>query len=161
MKKFLLGTVALVALGATVPALAADLGARTYTKAPAYAPAPIYNWTGFYIGGNIGGAFNGNNGFNGAGVTTSNNNGAFLGGLQAGADYQFAPSWVAGGSKSSTTHGSAAATAPPPYSRPLRSAPTPSTRTASARSPAASVTPGVPACSTPRAVMPIPTTANL
>jgi outer membrane immunogenic protein len=37
MKKFLLGTVALVALGATVPALAADLGARTYTKAPAYA----------------------------------------------------------------------------------------------------------------------------
>src|SRR5260370_15602366 len=50
MKKFLLGTVALVALGATVPAFAADLGARTYTKAPAYA-APIYNSTGFYIGG--------------------------------------------------------------------------------------------------------------
>ena len=46
MKKFLLGTVALVALGATVPALAADLAARPYTKAPAYAQ-PIYNWTGF------------------------------------------------------------------------------------------------------------------
>ena len=44
MKKFLLGTVALVALGATVPALAADLPARSahYTKAPAYA-TPIYN----------------------------------------------------------------------------------------------------------------------
>ena len=55
MKKFLLGTVALVAFAA--PALAADLGARTYTKAPAYAPAPIYNWTGFYIGGHVGGAF--------------------------------------------------------------------------------------------------------
>ena len=42
MKKFLLATVALVALGATVPALAADLAARpTYTKAPAYAP-PIW-----------------------------------------------------------------------------------------------------------------------
>jgi len=41
--------VALVALGATVPALSADLPARTYTKAPAYA-APLYNWTGFYIG---------------------------------------------------------------------------------------------------------------
>src|ERR1700722_14826624 len=80
MKKFLLATVALVALGATVPALAADLPARTYTKAPAYA-APLYNWTGFYIGG----------------LTTGNNgNGRFLGGLQGGADYQFAPNWVIG-----------------------------------------------------------------
>jgi outer membrane immunogenic protein len=93
MKKFLLGTVALVALGATVPALAADLGARpVYTKAPVYA-APIYNWTGFYIGGHLGGAFDGDNGF--AGITNSNN-GRFLGGLQAGADWQFAPNWVVG-----------------------------------------------------------------
>src|SRR6202171_1200605 len=94
MKKFLLGTVALVALGATVPALAADLGARTYTKAPVYA-APIYNWTGFYIGGPVGGAFGGNNNFNGL-VTGNNNDGRFLGGVQVGADYQFAPNWVLG-----------------------------------------------------------------
>jgi outer membrane immunogenic protein len=95
MKKFLLGTVALVALGATVPALAADLGARpAYTKAPVYA-APIYNWTGFYIGGHVGGAFNGDSNFNGLG-TGNNNNGRFLGGVQAGADYQFAPNWVVG-----------------------------------------------------------------
>src|SRR6202171_2008194 len=94
MKKFLLGTVALVALGATVPALAADLAARpAYTKAPAYAQ-PIYNWTGFYIGGHIGGAWDGNNSF--IGTTTSNSNGRFLGGLQGGADYQFAQSWVLG-----------------------------------------------------------------
>ncbi len=95
MKKFLLGTVALVALGATVPALAADLAARpaSYTKAPAYA-APIYNWTGFYIGGHVGGGFDGNNGF--AGTTGNNDDGRFLGGLQAGADYQFAPNWVVG-----------------------------------------------------------------
>ena len=93
MKKFLLGTVALVALGATVPALAADLGARPYTKAPAYA-APIYNWTGFYIGGHVGGAFSGNNNFNG--LVTNNNDGRFLGGVQVGADYQFAPNWVLG-----------------------------------------------------------------
>jgi outer membrane immunogenic protein len=89
MKKLLLGTVALVALGAAVPALAADLPARTYTKAPAYAPAPIYNWTGFYIGGHIGGAFAGNN-------NLASNNGQFLGGVQGGADYQFAPNWVLG-----------------------------------------------------------------
>jgi outer membrane immunogenic protein len=94
MKKLLLATVALVALGATVPALAADLGARTYTKAPAYMAAPIYNWTGFYIGGHLGGAFAGNNGF--AGAVNGSNNGAFLGGLQVGADYQFAPNWVVG-----------------------------------------------------------------
>ena len=42
MKKFLLAPVALVALGATLPALAADLPARGYTKAPAYV-APLYN----------------------------------------------------------------------------------------------------------------------
>ncbi len=95
MKKFLLGTVALVALGATVPALAADLGARApYDKAPAYA-APIYNWTGFYIGGHVGGAFSSDNNFNGL-ATGNNSNGRFLGGLQVGADYQFAPNWVLG-----------------------------------------------------------------
>src|SRR6266481_9363170 len=95
MKKFLLATVALVALGAAVPALAADLGARApYTKAPVYA-APIYNWTGFYIGGHIGGAFSSDNNFNGL-ATGNNGNGRFLGGVQVGADWQFAPNWVLG-----------------------------------------------------------------
>ena len=89
MKKILLGTVALVALGATVPALAADLPARTYAKAPAYAPQPIYNWTGFYIGGHLGGAFAGNN-------SLRSTDGQFLGGVQGGYDYQFAPNWVLG-----------------------------------------------------------------
>jgi len=95
MKKVLLATVALVALGATVPALAADLSARApYTKAPVYA-APIYNWTGFYIGGHLGGVFSSNTSFGGL-ATGNNGNGRFLGGLQAGADYQFAPNWVIG-----------------------------------------------------------------
>ena len=36
--------------------------ARTYTKAPVYtAPEAVYNWTGFYIGGHLGGAFAGDN----------------------------------------------------------------------------------------------------
>jgi outer membrane immunogenic protein len=97
MKKFLLGTVAVVAVGMTVPALAADLGVRApnYTKAPPYAP-PVYNyWTGFYIGGHLGGAFSSDNTFNGL-VTDNNNDGRFLGGVQVGADYQFAPNWVVG-----------------------------------------------------------------
>ena len=52
MKKFLLGTVGLVALGMAAPAMAADMP----YKAPPPAPyvAPIYDWTGFYIGANGG-----------------------------------------------------------------------------------------------------------
>jgi len=92
MKKFLLGTVALIALGATVPALAADLAARPYTKAPAYVPAQIYNWTGFYIGGHVGGAFRGDDN----NVLGGSSDGTFMGGVQVGYDYQFSPNWVMG-----------------------------------------------------------------
>src|SRR3569623_489695 len=56
MKKFLLGTVALVALGMAVgPASAADLAARpVYTKAPPPMAAAVFDWTGFYVGINGG-----------------------------------------------------------------------------------------------------------
>ena len=94
IKKFLLATVAFATLGAAAPAFGADLGARPYyNKAPVYA-APIYNWTGFYIGGHIGGAFSGSNNFNG--LVLSDNSARLLGGVQAGADWQFAPNWVVG-----------------------------------------------------------------
>src|ERR1700674_2356049 len=88
MKKLLLGAAAFIAFAA--PAVAADLPARPYTKAPAYtAPEVVYNWTGFYIGGHLGGAFAGNNSLQGSG-------GRFLGGVQGGFDYQFATNWVVG-----------------------------------------------------------------
>src|ERR1700737_2144768 len=88
MKKLLLGAAAFIAFAA--PAMAADLPARPYTKAPAYtAPEVVYNWTGFYIGGHIGGAFAGNNSLDG-------NGGRFMGGVQGGFDYQFATNWVVG-----------------------------------------------------------------
>ncbi|QHO79258.1 hypothetical protein ACH79_34200 [Bradyrhizobium sp. CCBAU 051011] len=48
MKKILLTTTGLIAFG-MAPAIAADLPARAYTKAPAAAIA-INNWTGFYLG---------------------------------------------------------------------------------------------------------------
>ena len=54
MKRALLVGASLLAMG-TAPALAADLPAKVYTKAPAMV-APIYNWGGFYIGLNGGGA---------------------------------------------------------------------------------------------------------
>ena len=57
MKKFLLGTVGVLALGMAVPASAADMPMKA---APAPYVAPIYNWTGFYIGGNGGWAQNHN-----------------------------------------------------------------------------------------------------
>jgi outer membrane immunogenic protein len=56
MKKFLLATVGLVALGTAAPASAADLAPRPYTKAPPPMVA-IYDWSGFYIGANGGGGW--------------------------------------------------------------------------------------------------------
>ncbi|MEH2501834.1 MULTISPECIES: outer membrane protein [unclassified Bradyrhizobium] len=53
MKKVLLVTASLIALGAAAPAVAADLAARPYTKAPPMVAA-VYDWTGFYIGANGG-----------------------------------------------------------------------------------------------------------
>ena len=52
VKKILLTTTALIALG-MAPAIAADLAARPYTKAPPMAVA-VYNWSGFYAGVNGG-----------------------------------------------------------------------------------------------------------
>ena len=53
MKRFLLGAVGLVAMGIAAPALAADLPAQTYSKAPVMIPA-AYDWSGVYIGLNGG-----------------------------------------------------------------------------------------------------------
>jgi outer membrane immunogenic protein len=54
MKKIILATV-LAGIGSTA-ALAADLAARTYTKAPP-TMAAVSNWTGWYVGLNAGGAW--------------------------------------------------------------------------------------------------------
>ena len=90
MKKLLLALA--LTIGLAAPAVAADLAARPYAKAPPPIPAPVYAWTGFYIGGHLGAAFenNSNNLFG------SNNNARFIGGGQIGGDYQFSGSWVAG-----------------------------------------------------------------
>lgn len=52
MKRLLFGLAAISALIGT-PALAADL---TY-KAPCCSATPVWSWTGFYIGGNVGGGW--------------------------------------------------------------------------------------------------------
>ena len=72
----------------------AEVGARP----PVYAPPPIYvappfSWTGFYVGGNIGGAWGRRtvtDSLFGLSLNNSvNNNGAFIGGGQLGYNYQF------------------------------------------------------------------------
>jgi outer membrane immunogenic protein len=90
--------VSLVAIGT---GFAADLSNRPVYKAPP-APAPMFSWTGFYIGGHVGYGW-GSNDFTDttaalgpAGTTYGNDTDGFLGGLQAGFDYQFAPNWVLG-----------------------------------------------------------------
>lgn len=100
MKKFLLGTVALIALGASVPAIAADMGARTYNKAPAYA-APIYNWTGFYVGAQLGGLWGNTTATSGPFPGANNqtydyNTSGFLYGGHVGYNYQATPNFVVG-----------------------------------------------------------------
>lgn len=91
-------------LGLISSASAADLAARPYTKAPAPI-VPSYNWTGFYIGGAIGGAGM-NNRFDFADEGHYNiapgdslslsDGGSFAGGGQIGYNWQFAPNWVFG-----------------------------------------------------------------
>jgi outer membrane immunogenic protein len=55
MRKLLPGSMALIALGLSIPAMAADLeiGGPTYKAARPVVRA--YDWTGFYVGGNVGG----------------------------------------------------------------------------------------------------------
>ena len=95
MKKILLGTVGLLALSLSAPASAADLAARPYAKAPVLAPAPVYNWTGFYAGIQGGGGwgtsketyFNAPNSATFVGTQNYDTSGGFVGGV-AGFNWQ-------------------------------------------------------------------------
>ena len=107
MQRVLLALAAFV-LG-TGTTLAADLPVRPYAKAPAI--ASVYNWTGFYVGGNAGWIWN----KSGATITPGNgaaqtfftptidvapflplSSNAFIGGGQAGYNWQVDPTWVVG-----------------------------------------------------------------
>lgn len=86
---WLAGTAAL-ALTAT-SAQAADLPSR-YSPAPAYNPMPVFTWTGFYVGANVGYGWNTGTSryYDPAfGYAGSSKTGGFVGGAQAGYNYQF------------------------------------------------------------------------
>jgi outer membrane immunogenic protein len=91
MKRILMASA--LALAAGGQALAADLPPPPPApRAPAaYLPvAPPYNWTGFYIGGNLGAGFSNGSFSDPLGSTfTNSSNTTFLGGGQVGVNYEF------------------------------------------------------------------------
>jgi outer membrane immunogenic protein len=95
MRHLLLSTVALAALAGS--AFAADLPSRK--EAPVYiAPVPVFSWTGFYVGADIGGAFGQTNlhsdwsGWNSHSLDTS----GVMGGGYVGYNYQLNQNFVIG-----------------------------------------------------------------
>jgi outer membrane immunogenic protein len=99
MKKIVFALTAVAAF--TGSAFAADLPARTYSKAPVMVAAP--SWTGFYIFGGIGGGiWDANNNikdtFIGTPLSINQKQGGdgWYGTVGAGYDWQFNSSWVFG-----------------------------------------------------------------
>lgn len=108
MNRLIAAFIAALVIAVTQVASAADLP----RKAPAYAPPPppIYGWTGFYVGGNIGGGW-GHRDVNytpndpqayflfllgGAPPPASFNTSGVIGGIQAGYNWQFNSRWLVG-----------------------------------------------------------------
>ena len=100
MMKLAIALIASAAL--TGSAVAADLPARTYTKAPMMAPVP--SWTGFYIFGGVGGGvWDATSGVADAATgacilcaTNKQGGDGWYGTVGAGYDWQFNQSWVLG-----------------------------------------------------------------
>lgn len=88
MKRVLISALGLAALASS--AMAADLPAQMPYKAPAY--VPVFNWTGFYAGLNIGGAW-GDASVNG---TSGGQMSGIIGGGQVGYNWQINNNFLLG-----------------------------------------------------------------
>jgi outer membrane immunogenic protein len=116
MKKLATAIAAIALIG--TPAFAADIAVKAPPSPP---PAPVYNWTGWYVGGNVGASFGTDKtDFNAAGSATEIVSffpvgtvvdlatavagsgfdevypGGFIGGGQIGFNWQLSPLWVVG-----------------------------------------------------------------
>ena len=96
MHHFIVALLAATTLGVGAAA-AADLPARS-APAPMYSPAPVFSWTGFYVGANAGYGWANTSVTNigGVAVTGSNNLNGFVGGGQIGYNWQGASPLVLG-----------------------------------------------------------------
>ena len=98
MKKFWLSACGVVALVAASPvAFAADLSVPVKAPPPMM-PPPLYNWSGFYIGGNVGGVWTDTtftDNLTGVSLVSSGRSG-FIGGGQLGYNWQVSPQFVIG-----------------------------------------------------------------
>jgi outer membrane immunogenic protein len=97
MKRLLLASVAAAMLVPGAGAWAADMAVKAPPPPPP--PPPAFSWSGFYIGGNVGGgwitapsvdSFAGN-------IGAAGGDGSFIGGGQVGFNWQFSPYGVFGG----------------------------------------------------------------
>jgi opacity protein-like surface antigen len=80
-----------VAVTFAIPAGAVDLRSRP----PAMMPEPVYDWSGFYVGANFGGAFTREDVGTPIGTFSTDPSGV-LGGFQAGYNFLFSPNWLLG-----------------------------------------------------------------
>jgi outer membrane immunogenic protein len=94
MKKSLLAGVSLGALALASGAQAADMAARPVYKTPV--ATPVWSWTGFYVGANVGFASSrtrisnpDNSYFSLSNASFNSNQSGVIGGLQAGYNWQF------------------------------------------------------------------------
>src|SRR6201993_3683916 len=85
MKKFVISAV--MALSLATPVFAADMAVKAPPPPP---PIPLFSWTGFYVGANIGGAWAHDGLHDTLFLTNFNNagNGVFIGGGKIGGNYQ-------------------------------------------------------------------------
>jgi outer membrane immunogenic protein len=100
MKKILLASAAVGALILAHPSVAADVGTRVPVKAPpVVAPAPVFTWTGCYVGGHVGGGWGEKTVSAPAlapGISVTGDTSGFLGGGQVGCNFQVGGNWVIG-----------------------------------------------------------------
>jgi len=110
-------TIAAIAAVSTIAFMQIASAADLPRKAPDYAPPPlpaIYNWTGFYVGGNFGGVWSDGDAERGSFFASTGaldfagrianggfpnfnlNNAGVIAGGQIGYNWQFAPNWMVG-----------------------------------------------------------------
>jgi outer membrane autotransporter protein len=85
-----------VAVGALAVSFCTCAAAADLTRRPPPSPLmPVPTWNGFYVGGFLGGVTSSESATDGV-TTVNTDTSGFVGGVQAGYNYQIAPNWLIG-----------------------------------------------------------------